>query len=397
MDDKIENNLLIINKKIQLVKNNSLPDIKSKYELNNLDFYEELPAIFSKNMTNKETTIKKPKKILYLKKLEFNPISYTYLNNLKLFSNITSISRNIKKHYSMREINEFTKRKFFPISSQTIQIRKRKTPNNFSKIIQDNNKTPSLSIIDLSNNNFAKTNIKEDNNNRITNSGNKSKIEFGCNSRIINYKKNILKLFKDYENKKGKLYQNKARFVHDFLFKKNNDSKINMNNSVNHTPQNEGKSEEKVSYEVNPKYEYVDYTGITNKIITKLTSIVKYNNTVRPDSSFQNNFLNFKVQSKMPNLAFYENIDDYRNKNYIKSIEKKKKVINSKEIENKMKTRQEIKKLFSLSRKGYNMIFEKKNNKFNKLVKQAFNEKNRINKKLDNLITMGKKYYEQNF
>ena len=62
-----------------------------------------------------------------------------------------------------------------------------------------------------------------------------------------------------------------------------------------------------------------------------------------------------------------------------------------------MKTRQEIKKLFSLSRKGYNMIFEKKNNKFNKLVKQAFNEKNRINKKLDNLITMGKKYYEQNF
>ena len=41
-----------------------------------------------------------------------------------------------------------------------------------------------------------------------------------------------------------------------------------MNNSVNHTPQNEGKSEEKVSYEVNPKYEYVDYTGITNKIIT---------------------------------------------------------------------------------------------------------------------------------
>ena len=370
MDDKIGNNLLIINKKIQLVKNNSLPDIKSKYELNNLDFYEELPAIFSKNMTNKETTIKKPKQILYLKKLEFNPISYTYLNNLKLFSNVTSISRNIKKHYSMREINEFTKRKFFPISSQTIQIRKRKTPNNFSKIIQDNNKTPSLSIIDLSNNNFAKTNIKEDNNNRITNSGNKSKIEFGCNSRIINYKKNILKLFKDYENKKGKLYQNKARFVHDFLFKKNNDSKINMNNSVNHTPQNEGKSEEKVSYEVNPKYEYVDYTGITNKIITKLTSIVKYNNTVRSDSSFQNNFLNFKVQSK---------------------------IINSKEIENKMKTRQEIKKLFSLSRKGYNMIFEKKNNKFNKLVKQAFNEKNRINKKLDNLITMGKKYYEQNF
>ena len=43
------------------------------------------------------------------------------------------------------------------------------------------------------------------------------------------------------------------------------------------------------------------------------------------------------------------------------------------------------------------MIFEKKNNKFNKLVKQTFNEKNRINKKLDNLITMGKKYYEQNF
>jgi beta-N-acetylglucosaminidase len=93
----------------------------------------------------------------------------------------------------------------------------------------------------------------------------------------------------------------------------------------------------------------------------------------------------------------YKNNDDLRNKKYIEQIQKK---INIEKAMNKIN--QEIKKdetniLNEQRKKRFKKIMERKNNNFLSLVKDAFNEHNKINKKLSNLIEIDKKTYENDF
>ena len=85
----------------------------------------------------------------------------------------------------------------------------------------------------------------------------------------------------------------------------------------------------------------------------------------------------------------YKNNDDLRNKKYIEQIQKK---INIEKAMNKIN--HEIKK-DEINR--FIKIMERKNNNFMSLVKDAFNEHNKINKKLSNLVEIDKKTYENDF
>lgn len=356
-----------------LSKNKSISNLKSKFDL---EYYSELPLINSKNINC--LMKKNPRKKLYLKKLVFNPISYVYQKKIKLLSQVSPIAKNINKNYSIKEIAEFTKRKFFiknyhkTIDADSIKSRNK----NISKIINKNNSDisinkknrPSLNIIDLSNNYSSKKNID---NNKVTKLEKKS-INF-TNRYLIDFKKSLLEIYNP-KNHKEKMFQNNIRYVHNFL---------------NKIPKNNPKLTEKDSKEIFPKYEYISYFGVDNKIITKLTSS-KYDTE---DEKKDNNFLKLNIESRVPpDFANYENIDDYRNKNYIKQIQlKKKKKINNKGLNSN------IISLSKRSRKGYEVVFKEKNKSFEELVNNAFEQRNDITKQLANLINEDKKVYERQF
>ena len=269
-----------------------------------------------------------------LKNILFNPLSYIYQKRLKLLSQITPISNNL-------------------------------------------NKLPFLNIIDLTNN----YDTKEDDINKIQKSEKKSKIIFNNNHHILNkFQKNLLEKYNPL-NYKTRKYQINPKFVHDFLYNKKQ-NEINDTNEINS------------KYE----YEYINYFGITHKLITKLTSSninseekITYTNN---KNNCENNYVKIKIKS---NLIDYENNDDLRNKKYIEQIQKK---INIEKAMNKIN--QEIKKdeiniLNEQRKKRFKKIMERKNNNFIKLVKDAFNDQNKINKKLSDLVEIDKKTYENDF
>ena len=361
------------NNKYKLIKNNSIPNLKNNLKLN--DYYNafnELPIINSKNIN--VTLHKKPKQKLSFKKLIFNPISYVYQNKIKLLSQVSPIAKNLNKFYSVKEINDFTRRKFFMKNyHRTINDNNNTTRNKKNlKLISRNNSNvniinnrPSLNIIDLSNN-YA---IKENNANKTSKLETKSKIGFITNRHLIDYKKSLIEIYNP-KNFKEKDYQHKVNFIHNFLYK---------------TPENIIKNEEKNSEEIIPKYEYISYFGIMNKIITKFTS-TKYNKN--DEKNFQNKYLKLKVQLKSSDFADYENEDDYRNKKYIKEIQKKTK--------NKLKEKNKLEKI-SKRKKGNADVYKERSRNFSELVNGALEQRKEITNRLENLIDIDKKIYEKEF
>ena len=211
------------NKDNKLIKSNSIANLKSILKLNDYNnSFNELPLINSKNIN--VTLNKKPKQKLSFKKLIFNPISYVYQNKIKLLSQVSPFAKDINKFYSMKEINEFTTRKFFIKNyHRTINgdNNNNKTTRNKKhlKFIPRNNSDvhiiknrPSLNIIDLSNN-YA---IKENNKNKTSKLETKSKIDFTTNRHLIDYKKSLMEIYNP-KNFKEKNFQRKVNFIHNFL------------------------------------------------------------------------------------------------------------------------------------------------------------------------------------
>ena len=368
------------------IKLKSLTKKNSSPELNKIEYCNEFPFIKSKKSFEiKQKSNKKP----ILKNILFNPLSYIYQKRIKLLSQITPISNNINKFYSLKEIKSFTKRQNYPKnSSQTmadcisLKSRNKKKIKLIKRNISDaniiNKKRPFLSIIDLTNN----YDTKEDDINKNKKSEKKSKIIFNNNHHYIlnKFQKNLLEKYNPL-NYKTRKYQINPKFVHDFLYNKKQ-NEINDTNEINS------------KYE----YEYINYFGITHKLITKLTSSninpeekITYTNN---KNNCDNNYVKIKIKS---NLMNYKNNDDLRNKKYIEQIQKK---INIEKAMNKIN--QEIKKdeiniLNEKRKKRFKKIMERKNNNFMSLVKNAFNEHNKINKKLSNLVEIDKKTYEKDF
>ena len=367
MENKNPNNIL--------TKNNSVTNLKSNFKL---EYFNELPFINSKK-TDSDMN-KKPRKKLFLQKLTFNPISYNYLNKIKQLSQVTPIAKNINKHFSIKEITEFTKRKFYiknirrdienDSTKRRNKIHLKLITRNNSDINLNKNNRPSLNIIDLTNNCSIKNN-----NNIPKKIGKKSLIDFTYRN-YINYKKYLDNIYNPKEHK-GKGYLNKIRYVHNCIYK---------------TPENKIKLEEKNSDEIIPKYEYICYYGIPNKIITKLTSAKLYSEN---DKNFENQYLKSKVQLKTPpDFDDCENMNDYRNKKYIKQIEQKNKM--QKLLEEELKDKNEMKNIVQRSRRDKEK-YRERNKTFEEMVNDAFRRRNEINKKLEEAVDADKKIYEREF
>ena len=364
-----------------LKKNKSIKNLLSHLKLKKLNNNYELPFIHSKIKIDKHDKSKTK-----LNKLSLNFVSYDYKNKLKLLSQLTPLTKKIKKYYSTKEIQEFNKKYSFPMNYHgtmdnnisSSSSRNRKSLNLITRNSSDINDKSNLGIIDLSN---ALT-IKEDTKSSYRKIENKEKMSSQNCQRFINLKKGLEKILNP-KGFKSKKYEGKKQLVHNYLFKtslKNDDIM---------------KNEDKNSDEIFPKFEYVNYFGTTQKLITRLTSNNKNNSEEK--NYFNNNYLKLKLKLKSPDLIDYDNFDDYRNKKYIEQIQKK--------IKNKKKLEQEIiddnKEFFKNLKEQVKINYEKlvENNKrsFDKYIYGALVEKNIIDNKLDNLIEIDKKIYENDF
>ena len=364
-----------------LKKNKSIKNLLSNLKLKKLNNNYELPFINSKIKIDKHDKSKTK-----LNKLSLNFVSYDYKNRLKLLSQITPLTKKIKKYYSTKEIQEFNKKYSFPMNYHgtmdnnisSSRSRNRKSLNLITRNSSDINDKSNLGIIDLSN---ALT-IKEDTKSSYRKIENKEKMSSPNCQRFINLKKGLEKILNP-KGFKSKKYEGKKQLVHNYLFKTSLKNDDNM------------KNEDKNSDEIFPKFEYVNYFGTTQKLITRLTSNNKNNSEEK--NYFNNNYLKLKLKLKSPDLIDYDNFDDYRNKKYIEQIQKK--------IKNKKKLEQEIiddnKEFFKNLKEQVKINYEKlvENNKrsFDKYIYGALVEKNIIDNKLDNLIEIDKKIYENDF
>ena len=364
-----------------LKKNKSIKNLLSNLKLKKLNNNYELPFIHSKIKIDKHDKSKTK-----LNKLSLNFVSYDYRNRLKLLSQITPLTKKIKKYYSTKEIQEFNKKYSFPMNYHgtmdnnisSSSSRNRKSLNLITRNSSDINDKSNLGIIDLSN---ALT-IKEDTKSSYRKIENKEKMSSQNCQRFINLKKGLEKILNP-KGFKSKKYEGKKQLVHNYLFKtslKNDDIM---------------KNDDKNSDEIFPKFEYVNYFGTTQKLITRLTSNNKNNSEEK--NYFNNNYLKLKLKLKSPDLIDYDNFDDYRNRKYIEQIQEK--------IKNKKKLEQEIiddnKEFFKNLKEQVKINYEKlvENNKrsFDKYIYGALVEKNIIDNKLDNLIEIDKKIYENDF
>ena len=366
-----------------LKKNKSIRNLHSFLNLNKLNsnYNYELPFINSKiKIKNNDKSLTK------LKKLSFNFISYDYKNRLKLLSQLIPLKQKIRKNYSKQEINEFNKQVSSPKNrhrTMDTDISSKKSRNKKNSIILSRNfsdiyNKSSSGIIDLS----SAFLTKEVTNNSNTKNENKEKMGLPKSQRFIDLKKELEKILNPMRFK-DKKYESKKHFVHNYFFKS-----TSLNNDI-------AKKEDKNVKDIFPKYEYVNYFGITQKLITRLTSDNKNNSEEKNNNNSK--YIKLQIKLKSPDLLDYQNFDDYRNKKYIQKIEKN--------IKNKRKLDQEIndehkefiKNLKEQTKKNYIKIAEKNIRFFDKYINGALVEKNFIDNKLNKLIEIDKKAFGDYF
>ena len=370
-----------------LIKNQSIQNLVSNLKLKKLNMNYELPFIHSKIKVKDST---KSEKNILKKKLSFNFISFDYQNKLRLLSQITPLNKKINKYYSIKEINDFNKKNPFPMNyhktmDDNISItrsRNNKKSNFISRNVSDIYDKSSLGIVNLSSNFSVKEDTKNNNN---TKSENKEKMNLSKYQRFIDLKKDLNEILNPKYIKEKK-YQLKKHYVHNCLFKSSSPLFQEKINKGYNNPNDKF-----------PKFEYINYFGITHKLITGLTSNNKNNSEENELNNNKNKYLKLQLKLKSPDSFDYENIDDFRNKKYIEQIQKEikiKKQIDKEIIEEK---NERIKNFNEKARKGYRNILENNQKYFAKFINDVINKKNMIDNKLEHLIEIDKKINDNDF
>ena len=419
MSNKLINESLINNKKYTS-KKTMINIFEYKKDNNILKNKNDLPSIKLKNQSN-NCNIKK--RNLFIKKLVFNPITYDKKQKMKkpLISPFSFSPLSKIKNYSSGELKPLSKRKLKPLnlkrSSLEDKIERYSSSRNLSQNLRQFSTNISSDNVKV---NKSENNI--DNNNKSINKGikfkklnlklidfltkyrfrghkditlkNKYKFKFN-NKHIQEFKKSILDLYNKKDNIKRK-YLNNANFIHSFLF--NIDRTINPHQDSLSAPSkkpNINISNKIIINVIKPKYEYVDYFGKENKIITRLTSnLTKFNTYDKYEEDINN--LKLNKQLRVPKLMALKDSEEYKNKNYIKILEKKKK--KEKMIEKEIiEQNKNMNKAIEISKKGYDKLKDKKMKNFSGLIKNTIQEHENVIKELDNIIEGDKKQYVNDF
>jgi hypothetical protein len=318
----------------------------------------------------------------------------------------------MKNKYSCIEMNHFYKRKLKPLNN---------------KSFSESSISPRNQILNrrkLSSNIYSKNNSKDKNSLKIfkqrsislkiihlltkyqyrgrKNIKMKKKYHFILdNKHILEFKKCISDLYNKKD--KEKEYIRKANSVHRLLFSPEGanrdahsfENKINIHKNLgNEISYNSNKSE------IRPKFEYIDYLGQKNKIVTRFTSSNLYNISTynNKNDDIKNDINNIKLnkQLKCSKIMALKDTEEYKNKNLIKMIEKKN--------ENEKKKREIIKKpikgikqIIDISQKGFEKLKNYKIKQFSGLIRNAFKEHKTVIKEMDNIFERTREIYQQNY
>ena len=370
-----------------------------------------LPSIKLKNKSNNCNINKNH---YFIQKLVFNPISYEKQKKLFKRSLLSPIYHSaLIKNYSSKELKPLSKKHLQPLnlhrSSSEVKFEKhsliKNRSENFSNNINFNNNQNKYNNYNNDNKDIKPTQLHLNFINFLTKykfRGNndiilRNKYKYISNKKHLEeFKKSILDLYNKVEKTKKK-YLNNANFVHYFLF--NTDRTIHPFHDSSSVPNKNSSS--MISYsnninDINPKYEYINYFGKENKIITRLTSD---ENKIYQDNKSENEIntdVKLHKKLKVPKLIALKDSEEYRNKNYIKILQKKKK--DEKIIEElKIKEKKNMDNTIEISKKGYEVIKNNKMKNFNGLIKYTVKEHESFVKKLDEMIEIDKEQYEKDF
>ena len=384
MSNKIINESIINGNKYFPKKSvaNNCSEIKNNIN-NNKD--KDLPSIKLKNQSNNCNIHKH----LFIQKIVFNPITYDIdKNKRKSLLSPINLLLNKNKNNSSLELKPLSKKRLQPLNLKRSSSEIEFVKNSSSKYMRQNPKQISTNLISVSSKDSNKRTNKNDNNKMIKHKKLtlktidflmkykfrehkditiKNRYKYICNNKHIQeFKKSILDLY----NKIGanhKKYLDNANFVHYFLFNTEN-SAFPLHNSFSAPNKRENGvlSYEDITNDIKPKYEYIDYFGKENKIITRLTSNLNKINNYDINNNGNNN-LKLNKQLKVPKLLALKSSEDYKNKNYIKVLQKKKK--------EKMKKEQKIIKsrnignVIDISKRGYEKLKNNQLKNFSGLIK----------------------------
>ena len=417
-----------INEKV-INQNRNLSGNKSQrnvYDKNSVIISSDLPLIERRNQSN-NCNIKKNKiqKHCFYKKIVFNPVSSKYQKKLKesLLSPISPLSKN--KNYSNFDLKQFSKRKFRPLNINRIYSENKynssrknlkNTSNNISSYNNNN--------IDAEKNNLDKDKWKNHNLDLINllmkykhKKYNETKDKCKCkyiinNKHIQEFKKSILELYNKV-GKNQKKYLNNINFVHFFLYNNNN---IYLNSETLPNIKNKSKSFEINTHEntlinknmnnyklIEPKFEYIDFFGSPNKIITKLTTNYKNNdNNSKEKPVICDINDNNKINELNYNLEFHKNLrnlksialkdtSEYKNRKNIKKLQKRKsneKILEEEKLKQNGKTN-----IIELSKKGFDKLRSDRIRNFSHLINNTIKKHNIVTKKLNEIIELNKQNY----
>lgn len=395
---------------------------KNAYDKNSVIISTDLPLIEQRNQSN-NCNIKNNKiqKHCSYKKIVFNQISSKYQKKLKesLLSPISPLSK--IKNYSNIDIKQFSKRKFRPLNINRIFSENKFNYNSSHK----NLKNISSNLNSNNNNNIEaeKNNLNKDvqksHNLELINllmkykckKCNDTKDECKCkyiinNKHIQEFKKSILELYNKI-GKNQKKYLNNINFVHCFLYNNNNNN-IYLNSESLPKIKNRSKSFDKNSQEdtliqkhiiyhkeIEPKFEYIDFLGTPNKIITKLTT------TYKNDDNYNNNKEKSDICDKIDNFELHKNLrniksialkdtHEYKNRKNIKDLQKKvnEKVLKDEKLKKDGKTN-----VIELSKKGFDKLRSDKIRNFSHIINDTIIKHNIVTKKLSEIIELNKQNY----
>ena len=198
---------------------------------------------------------------------------------------------------------------------------------------------------------------------------------------IINIYKNLKKAFQNYIIKQEKTKS----------FEKNTHEDTLINKNINN------------HREIEPKFEYIDYFGSSNKLITKLTTNYKNNdnnNSEKPyiyniNDNYKNNELNYNFElyqnlRKLKLIALKDTYE-YKNRKNIKKLQNKKsneKILEEEKLRQNGKTN-----IIELSKKGFDKLRNDRIRNFSHLINNTIKKHNVVTKKLNEIIELNKQNY----
>ena len=397
-----------------IIKKSRKNQIEQASEINSLNLNE-----FSSNKNNCDlikikdksaTNCNKNKINLHNKKIIFNPISIEQQKKL-----LKKLQKHLLSPLSYEELS----RKY---SSVNIKNRSKKKLKPLNKSISESNTTPRNKIL---NKRKILTNINSNDKNclKIIKNKNISLKTINLLSKYQLRKKGIISLKNNYKfiinnkhiqefkkcisdlyNKrdKEKEYMKKASSVHRLLFSCQNRDSHSFENKINvyknlgsKTPYNYNKSE------IRPKYEYIDYLGTKNKVITRFTysnlyNISAYNNKNDDIKNDINNDIQLNKKLKVSKIFALKDTEEYKNKNFIKILEKKNKSEKNKREIIKRPVRG-IKQIIDISQKGFEKLKKYRIKQFTGIIDNAFKEHKTVMKEMDKIIEKTKELYQQNY